>query len=145
MSKNTKKTVTPEEYGAFVAGLQLDSVYMTSSSSVRNREPDVSNGAKLKYGFNSKVLKFIKSDLGFISTVKYDVDMYDDSSDEPFCTIKTTWALEYTSDIQINDKIYSIFKDRNVPLNAWPYFREFVHSSTLRMHLPALVLPVYKV
>lgn len=43
------------------------------------------------------------------------------------------------------DEMLSAFEHRNVPLNAWPYAREFASSMSVRMGFPALVLPAYKV
>lgn len=37
------------------------------------------------------------------------------------------------------------FADRNAVFNAWPYWREFVQSMTVRMGLPALTLPVFRI
>ena len=36
------------------------------------------------------------------------------------------------------------FADLNGVFNAWPYFREFVQSATVRMGLPAFVVPVLR-
>jgi preprotein translocase subunit SecB len=42
-------------------------------------------------------------------------------------------------------ELLGAFESRNVPLNVWPYAREFVSSMTVRMGFPALVLSSYKV
>lgn len=36
------------------------------------------------------------------------------------------------------------FGEMNGVFNVWPYWREFVQSTTLRMGLPALTVPVYR-
>ncbi len=42
-------------------------------------------------------------------------------------------------------QLVELFARRNVRVNVWPYAREAIHSTTLRMGLPPLVLPLYKV
>lgn len=44
-----------------------------------------------------------------------------------------------------NEEILKAFVDKNVPVNAWPYFREMIASLTTRMGLPPLIVPTYKV
>lgn len=34
------------------------------------------------------------------------------------------------------------FGDRNAPFHVWPYWREFLHSLTARIHLPGAVIPM---
>lgn len=36
------------------------------------------------------------------------------------------------------------FAETNAVFNAWPYFREYVQSTTLRMGLPPLTVPLLK-
>jgi preprotein translocase subunit SecB len=36
------------------------------------------------------------------------------------------------------------FAKTNAVFNAWPYWREFVQSTTVRMGLPPLVTPVFR-
>lgn len=42
-------------------------------------------------------------------------------------------------------EIIQSFCRLNVPLNAWPYARELISSTTVRMGYPALVIGTYKV
>lgn len=36
------------------------------------------------------------------------------------------------------------FRQRNIPVNVWPYAREFISSSTTRLGYPALIIDPYK-
>lgn len=42
-------------------------------------------------------------------------------------------------------KALKSFANINGLYNAWPYFREFVQTTTQRMDLPGIVLPVYRI
>jgi hypothetical protein len=40
---------------------------------------------------------------------------------------------------------FDAFAEHNGIFNVWPYWREYVQSATLRMGLPALTVPVYRI
>lgn len=44
----------------------------------------------------------------------------------------------------LSEQHYKHFAELNAFMNAWPYVRELVHSTTGRMGLPPLVLPLLK-
>ncbi|MHC1727272.1 MAG: hypothetical protein AB9866_14910 [Syntrophobacteraceae bacterium] len=58
--------------------------------------------------------------------------------------VTCSFGLKYSSEAGISDDFMEIFKARNIPLNTWPYFREFVQSITQRMNIPPLTLPLLK-
>ena len=43
-----------------------------------------------------------------------------------------------------NNNHINKFCEKNVPVNVWPYIREIVSSSTVRMGLSPLVIPAFK-
>lgn len=43
------------------------------------------------------------------------------------------------------DKYLRAFSNVNGVFNVWPYFREFVQTTTTRMGVPAYILPTYRV
>ncbi len=53
-------------------------------------------------------------------------------------------VVRYSSEKKITDDIFGLFKEVNLPVNTWPYFREYVHSCMGRLNLPPLVLPALK-
>jgi len=69
------------------------------------------------------------------------------SPEDLFVRIEARFALTYaiTSQENLTEDNYEAFAQRNGVYNAWPYWREFVQSTTVRMGLPPLTLPVYRV
>lgn len=59
-------------------------------------------------------------------------------------SIECSFVVVYTSKIKINDEIFKTFSKINVPLNTWPYIREFVQNALQRLNLPPLTLPARK-
>jgi len=70
-----------------------------------------------------------------------------DDSQPPVVTMKVKYALVYSvpSDFKATKAEIRSFADVNGIFNAWPYFREFVQSTSSRMDLPPIILPVYRV
>lgn len=62
-------------------------------------------------------------------------------------SVKIQYELEYSlpDDFKATGAELNAFAKVNGVFNAWPYFREAVQSATLRMGLPPVILPVYRV
>lgn len=65
---------------------------------------------------------------------------------DPLMQIDATFELVYSLESfeGIEDQNLQAFACTNGVYNAWPYWREFVQSTTTRMGLPALVPPVFR-
>ncbi len=135
-------TITPEEYGEFIKGIELKDVYLSSSKIKRLREPDLD--ALLRYGPKRGKSKYGKSGDGFYGTFNFHVDLLEEGDETPFGEINVTFVVSYVSEKRMTQKIFDIFQDYNLPLNAFPYVREYIHTTTHRMGMPALILPTMK-
>lgn len=58
--------------------------------------------------------------------------------------IEARFVLQFASEIQMDEHLFTIFKDINLMMNTWPYWREFVQSGAARMGWPTLTLPLRK-
>ncbi len=65
---------------------------------------------------------------------------------EPFAIIKATFLLIYKADSLegITNEAVEQFGKTNGVYNAWPYWREFVQNTIVRMNLPTLTIPVFR-
>ena len=75
------------------------------------------------------------------------VARYDDEDSNEFLRIEARFALVYKvpSLTGLKKENIEAFGQVNGLYNAWPYWREYVHSMTARMGLPSLKMPVYRV
>ena len=64
----------------------------------------------------------------------------------PFLVIEAAFRLRYrVSDrAGLDDSHFDAFGHLNGVFNAWPYWREYVQSMTVRMGYPALTVPVFR-
>lgn len=137
-TKAPKFKVTPEQYNAFIKQVDLNWVYLESCSTKRHRLPNLE--ASISYDEKVGRRSYEHTDDGFRALFNYQIKLVEAEQETPFAEIKCIYAAEYSSEIPMDDNIFSVFRELNLPLNVWPYVREFVHGTTSRMGLPALVL-----
>lgn len=65
-------------------------------------------------------------------------------SKERLGLVDVTFRLIYTSQEPITPAIRQRFKAVNVPMNAWPYLREYVQQTMTRFGWPPFILPPYR-
>lgn len=130
--------VTPEEYGAFIAQLNISGVYLSSSTLKRMRMPNLEGDLTFEEKFGRN--KFEATEAGFCALYPYTISLVESGEETPFGEIRCVFAAEYTSEMPLTKELFEVFRDLNLPLNVWPYVREYVHSATHRMGLPTLVL-----
>ena len=68
------------------------------------------------------------------------------NDDADLVSVKETYLLTYDlkGDEPVQEQTLRDFAHHNAAFNAWPFFRESLHSTTLRMGLPAYTLPLLK-
>jgi hypothetical protein len=69
------------------------------------------------------------------------------SKGKPLLVIAATFIAEYemAEGFHPSDENLNAFVNTNAVFNCWPYWREYVHSTTARMNLPPLTLPFFRV
>lgn len=51
---------------------------------------------------------------------------------------------EIPADIVFSKQTAAVFARRNAVFNAWPFFRELVHTTVGRMGIPPIILPTFR-
>lgn len=139
-SSEKRRPVSAEEYSAFVAGLALQSIVLTKSSSEFMRE----NYTKGEGEVQAKLqVDFEVTDGGLDAVVALRVRARPRAS-RRFCTkVDCVYRATYACHEAPSPEVLEIF-DANVRKNVWPYARELVHSLTSKMDGPTLQLPLLK-
>ncbi|HKV23946.1 MAG TPA: hypothetical protein VJN93_05085 [Candidatus Acidoferrum sp.] len=70
-----------------------------------------------------------------------------EAAKEPAISITATFLAEYqlAEGFEPSPAEQKAFMEANAVFNCWPYWREFVKSTTARMNLPPLTLPFFRV
>ncbi len=58
--------------------------------------------------------------------------------------ISATFCVILKSDKELPDEFFEIYNEISLPINTWPFLREFANSMTARMNIPPLTLPFLK-
>lgn len=133
----------PEKYNDFIRHLELVDVYLKESRSTFARRP---SGA-LSYQIHETTKRPLVFEGGFEAGIHYRLELYEDAKEgEPqlFGRIEALWVAIYNSPRPPDSNTFNIFKQLNLPVNLWPYFRVLVHNTSAQAGIPYLVLPARK-
>lgn len=125
--------------------VQIEDIHMVRSTVRREFESDQPPPV-VEFGFNAEA-NLDRATQRINARVIFSFDSYfedDERPESPPLHIDVGFALAYSlqSLDDIDDEKIDAFGKMNAVYNAWPYVREFVQSTLLRMGLPALTLPV---
>lgn len=101
--------------------------------------------------FNQRLAKVARDEpnLRFVISLEFEAIARPDSApeDQSWMEARATLALTYSvsSFDDLSDVNLAAFAFINGVYNAWPYWREYVQSATVRLGLPPLIAPVYRI
>jgi hypothetical protein len=141
----------PMELAAPISARVTIQGIMLVESNLR-RTPDTL-GTRSKLRVNIKVANVsyrIETESGkliVLPTFELSAEREIDSEDPPFLSIRASFALEYTVESinDFGDENIRAFAETNGIFNAWPYWREYVQSTSARMGFPVMTIPVFRV
>jgi hypothetical protein len=111
----------------------------TPNATKGSKSVDIDNTANVEFDMDNSII-FVIADFNLKAFVEKDT--------KPAVSIHASFLLRYDfSDgfEKYPDEAFKLFAEMNGVFNAWPYWREFVQSATVRMGLPALTIPVFRV
>ena len=142
----TKKVTTTannkthnKSYNGFIRGLDISDVRLTSAT-IENIECSyMPSEAVIKW----RTASSYENKGNRIEIIhRYNVRVLEKNIDLK-AKIKVVFCVTYESETPMNDDYFERFKTRNLPLNTWPYFREYIHNSLSRMGWSSFVAPAY--
>lgn len=82
-----------------------------------------------------------------IVSVDFDLAAKIAEDKEPAVTVSATFLLMYkVNNVDgLGEDHFKSFGETNGVFNAWPYWREYVQTATVRMGLPVLTIPVFRI
>jgi hypothetical protein len=141
--KALRPKVSPKQYREFLKGVELLGIIVKESQARRLADSiDLSRRVDLN---TSDRTEFRMTD-GSTCIVQhhYDLSMNFTGEKERLLEIQCTFELALRVANPMTKDYFDVFAMVNLPLNTWPYFREFVHSTVSRMGLPPVILPLVK-
>jgi hypothetical protein len=142
MNKKQKQVSSFKGYNDFVAQIGIAALRIVSAQINILDYSYFPSSAEVKWRMRAS---YEKAEDKFNVSHRYNVTILDKETKEAKAKISVTFYVVYSSKIPISDDLFEIFKVRNLPLNTWPYFREFVHNATMRMGWPPFISPTHVV
>lgn len=109
---------------------------------IQSNSMEIEHKSKMsEYKLENNILKvFIKT---IIQGVKEESEKIEGNN--RLFYIEFTYCIEYevNSSSEFEEPYYEFFAIKNAPVNLWPYMRELIHSLTMRMGIPEVVIPPY--
>ncbi len=146
MAKRPTASETRERAHRIVENTELADIRLLSFSCEQNlqegeRPKHIDNKLDVEIGLSDD-LKRIRIICRLTLTAKNDIDSDEKSR---FC-VQATYRVMYkcAKAERPADEDLVAFGQATGMLNIWPFWREFVHSSTSRMGLPPLTLPLFR-
>lgn len=131
--------ISPEEYANFIDQIELQTIWL-SETRIRNHcgpEAPERNSIRINSG-----ARWESTLSGFRAFCQYRVRFK--SEDTPSLDLDVTYGLDFSSSDPMTDDIFAIFREVNLPVNTWPYLREFVSTTMGRMSWAPFTLPAFK-
>lgn len=142
-----------KQYASFIRAVELQTVTLATASVRREwSKPEIPH-AFVELDVKPRTMEvqddFFRIRVTFLVSTRTS-EMKDS---DPVFTLKFSLDLTYSvasldmhaANPKQKKEVLAYFIRRNVPMNVWPYAREFISSMTVRMGLPALVIATYKV
>ncbi|MBU1936023.1 hypothetical protein KKG05_01365 [bacterium] len=139
---NAENSNTPmisfKDYNRILNGLEPVSIQLTSSECKTGEEIRSSPVAvTIKY---TPSLIETSNEMVAIKT-KYEFLAINKESSNAIAEIAVEYTVKLVSKEKFTEDFFEVYKNNSLPINIWPYFREYIQSTLNRMGLPAFTLP----
>jgi preprotein translocase subunit SecB len=130
--------VSPEEYADFIRQIELRDIWLEHAE-VDNDGPQPPERVEFEI---DREATYESLEDGFLARHSYEVSVR--SKDSFFADIEVRFVVRFSSPQEMTDRIFEVFEDVNLPVNTWPYLREFVSTTLGRMGWQPITLPALK-
>tara|TARA_B100001989_G_C24212902_1_gene304026 strand:+ start:38 stop:505 length:468 start_codon:yes stop_codon:yes gene_type:complete len=153
MARQSDAAPTPEQlerFNSLLQRIQLADVQLAAASIEGRRDFVIAHGAVeggVEVGLEISGSGEVVDDG---SRIECEMHMkwqaFPPGSDEHLVRVHEVYLVSYAldGDDAVAPETLQAFADHNAAFNVWPFFRESLHSITLRMGLPGYTLPLLK-
>jgi hypothetical protein len=135
---DTSSWASPDEYNRLIRSLKLQDIRMVRGQFSAAKEYEGEVGLRSHITFSGR---FQATDSGFVAFHAITFEGRCEENEERIVGIEAEYAVKYESDLEIREDLFLPFLYMNLPVQTWPFFREFVQSSVSRLHWPQVTLP----
>lgn len=136
-----KKKIEQEKYLEFISSLTLKGIKLDFMKAEVKRELIKEKSELLGEWFDDiKVIEIKKN----LFSILHELKFVGYIETKKFVEVKIGYRLDYEvkKKVKFDEEFIEIFKVNGVPLHSWPYMRELLASTLMRMGLPPFFLPL---
>ncbi|HEY7031323.1 MAG TPA: hypothetical protein VH482_08360 [Thermomicrobiales bacterium] len=131
--------LTAEEYAGFIGQIELREIWLRSAQVANHHGPAAPE--RVAIGVDSTAsCEALPGGFRAVHTYRLRAD----SGETPGLEIEVSFALDFDSKQPMTDPIFEVFAEYNLPVNSWPYLREYVATTVGRMGWLPFTLPALK-
>ncbi len=142
-SENEMEKIIPEDYNDFINQLDIYNISVESSRMKKYDCDEMPEHFRVTINMTANYENDEDQAIVFIHQT-YTLTLKDEGTKKNVAKLTVTFCVEYSSDIPMSDEHMDVFVDTNLPLNTWPYFREYSHNSLARMGFMDVIAPVVR-
>jgi hypothetical protein len=132
------------QYDAFQRSVKIVSVRFATAN-VQAPDIYIPNPARRLKSEVKRQSRYLNFTNGFIATMRFYFRGWWEDQAEVGVTAEAEVEVLYSSPTPMTDELFKVFQSRGLAPHAWPYLREFLHTSLARTGWPVQTLPVYVV
>lgn len=138
-STESAARISPKAYAAFVGEIELEAIWLNDARVRNHQGPDAPERSNIRVDMDAR---WEDHQGGFRTYCQYKVRVK--AGNTPSLDVDVTFGLDFSSGQPMTEEIFAIFSDVNLPVNTWPYLREYVATTMGRMNWTAFTLPTFK-
>ena len=138
---NKKFNLSPVEYNKILKGITLETLFLINSKCEFKPYDKFTDELVIKI---NEANEFNDKDNRININYKYSLSASPKVEKVKLLNIQAEYLIVLKSKEKFSDDFYDIYKQLSLPINIWPFFREFVNNMTSRMNIPPLTLPLLK-
>ncbi len=131
--------ISPTAYNEFIQQIGLQAIWLKSAEMRNLYGPDAPKEVAIAIRMDASYKQIT---VGFRAFQQYILDVK--TADTLLAEIEVVFAADFASREPMTDRIFTLFKEVNLPVNTWPYFREFVATTMGRWGWEPFTLPSFK-
>jgi len=147
MEKKKKQgyKLSPKEYRDNLAHIELRNIVMINGSAKLKKENlEINQAMNFIIVEKANFSKKYSTENMIVIIQKYTLTTYHKEKTDYIFKIIGDYEITLDQQKKLSKDFWDIYKNMNLPVNTYPYFREFAQSMTQRLNLPPLTLPLSK-
>jgi hypothetical protein len=138
-SAEIRPGIRREVYAAFIAQIELLDIWLHEAKVINRYGPHPPKRGVFRFtsqvGWEARPGGFRAFDRAHVVLEAGDVE---------YAELEVTFGLDFASQEPLTADLFAVFGEVNLPVNTWPYLREFVSTTMGRMGWRPFTLPALK-